>query len=360
MKIFNTLNEKIENLVVNEEKNNKFLHIICYTILGIISLVMSIVNLFFEYNILTISTFTFTVLCIINVAISIIFKRYGIRITRILFGFEFSFLFISFIFIGQPEGFSAIWMCILPTAGLFLYGVKHGSIISLLNFAIIIFAFWTPWGKSLSAYEYSSAFCLRFPFLYISFFAIGFFLENLRELTYSKLLELKQEYYTLSQYDNLTKIYNRHGIYSNFKLLGQPKDLIGKGIFILDIDFFKNVNDTYGHNNGDIVLAGIGDEINKMFKDKGLYCRWGGEEFVVILYNGSKTVEYAENLRKQIESLTFNLSGENVKVTISIGAIIIGERCDTTNLDDFIKEADQCLYKAKETGRNKTINKDIF
>jgi diguanylate cyclase (GGDEF)-like protein len=127
----------------------------------------------------------------------------------------------------------------------------------------------------------------------------------------------------------------------------------------MDIDNFKQVNDTYGHQSGDIVLAQFANIVIKNRRTEDLFGRYGGDEFI-ILPRGEISNEglqvHCERLRKAVESFQFCFEETCVRITISLGFHLAKlESSDTEQmLYDLIRKADQALYLAKERGRNKT------
>ena len=125
-------------------------------------------------------------------------------------------------------------------------------------------------------------------------------------------------------------------------------------LLMVDIDNFKRVNDTYGHQTGDLVLQKLGEASKAILRDVDLIGRIGGEEFAVLLpeTDGEKAKEVAERLREAIahESLILE-KGVPLQFTVSIGVATIVDRA--TNLDTLLARADRALYNAKTTGRNK-------
>jgi diguanylate cyclase (GGDEF)-like protein len=122
----------------------------------------------------------------------------------------------------------------------------------------------------------------------------------------------------------------------------------------IDIDYFKKINDTYGHAVGDTVLKKVSEVIIKNVREGDTVARWGGEEIVVMLL-GANEVDAklkAEEIRKKIEKLRFELN-VNLKVTASIGVASAfgGMLCD-----ELVGRADKALYKAKELGRNRVVS----
>ena len=125
-------------------------------------------------------------------------------------------------------------------------------------------------------------------------------------------------------------------------------------LLMIDIDHFKKVNDTYGHQAGDEVLRQLGGLLISCSRPSDIVSRNGGEEFSLLLKNCSysQALEIAERLRGIVENHRFSLpNGKELKITISLGASTYLET--TQCLEEFIKQADDTLYKAKRTGRNK-------
>jgi two-component system cell cycle response regulator len=127
-------------------------------------------------------------------------------------------------------------------------------------------------------------------------------------------------------------------------------------VLLLDIDFFKAVNDTYGHDAGDDVLREFALRLKKSIRGIDLACRHGGEEFVVVMPETDMTVAamVAERLRRRIASEPFKIDQgrRTVEVTISIGLAALGAEDGTASL---LKRADQALYRAKREGRNRVV-----
>jgi len=124
---------------------------------------------------------------------------------------------------------------------------------------------------------------------------------------------------------------------------------------MLDIDFFKQVNDIYGHQIGDQVLSGFAQRCSQELRQIDLLGRYGGDEFVALLpeteLEGARQV--AERLRTLVSQVTFAASAVPVKITMSVGVAALGE--GVKDLDGLVKAADQALYRAKRSGRNRVI-----
>lgn len=124
-------------------------------------------------------------------------------------------------------------------------------------------------------------------------------------------------------------------------------------LYMMDLDFFKKINDTYGHIGGDCIIEGFGDLLKQSFQGNDLSGRLGGEEFAVFLNaeNQSAAYDRAEQFRKSVEAWHVMFQNHSLNVTVSIG---IAEACQHDNIHDLLNKADKALYQSKETGRNRS------
>ncbi|HLH91767.1 MAG TPA: PleD family two-component system response regulator [Xanthobacteraceae bacterium] len=159
--------------------------------------------------------------------------------------------------------------------------------------------------------------------------------------------------------DPLTGLHNRRYMETHLATLVEQAQARGKAltVLVLDIDFFKAVNDTHGHDAGDDVLREFAVRLKKSIRGIDLACRLGGEEFVVVMPDTDMAVAtmVAERLRRRIAADAFPIArGERkVEVTISIGLAALSGADD--NAANVLKRADQALYKAKRDGRNRVV-----
>ena len=161
----------------------------------------------------------------------------------------------------------------------------------------------------------------------------------------------------MSVLDGLTGLYNRRqfelGLEQEFnRTKRQPADF---SLAILDIDFFKKVNDTYGHQYGDYVLKTVAELMKSSFRKTDLLYRYGGEELVMIMpetgIDGASIP--VQRLRRAVEEYNFDYNGVKAKVTVSIG--LTKNFGEFKSAADLLKSADEALYRAKESGRNRVI-----
>ena len=334
--------------------------IIIPTIFGMIALGMSLLNYITNQKSLMIVTLSFGFVELFIAVRSTFFTRD--QGTYILFYVAILALFLYFILTGGTEGVSIFWLCILPMAGGIVLGNKYNLILSGSVFLALIFFFWTPFGSNLLQCQYVPTFKLRFPFMYLGFFAMGYGCEYIRSAIYQELVKARETYETLSEIDYLTKINNRLFFYQAFE---REKEVICQaekvGFLIADIDDFKQFNDRYGHSLGDQVLVEVAQRLKDHIKERGIICRWGGEEFAAVIYKGDDIIERVEQIRQDIEALNIKKDETCLHVTVSIGLFLVDakevsdEKKQSFNLDVLIDLADQNMYRAKEEGKNKIV-----
>ena len=155
-----------------------------------------------------------------------------------------------------------------------------------------------------------------------------------------------------SQRDKLTELKNRFAFQSDWQR--HYRKILPLSIIMCDIDFFKKVNDTYGHNAGDAVLIHVARILkSKIRNGDGVY-RWGGEEFILALKNATvdKAAAVAEKIRSEVMNSVCNFEGKDIRVTMSFGC---AEVKANFSVEENIEIADARLYRAKKTGRNRVI-----
>ncbi|MGB5855149.1 MAG: diguanylate cyclase [Oceanisphaera sp.] len=171
-------------------------------------------------------------------------------------------------------------------------------------------------------------------------------------------IQLERKLEQLANMDALTHISNRRHFYERGELEFQRAVRYKHALAILmfDIDYFKRVNDTYGHDGGDVVLKQLAKTVQDSLRDLDVFARFGGEEFIALLpeLSAEQAALVAERLRREIAEMPVIMpSGETMNITVSIGFAML--TAQDKQLDAFIKKADLALYQAKEQGRNRVI-----
>lgn len=187
-------------------------------------------------------------------------------------------------------------------------------------------------------------------------FALADRINQLRQER-EQLSHSERRHKELAVTDSLTGLYNRRCFETQIDLEIEGADRLGHKLtlMMLDVDNFKAFNDCYGHQEGDRVLATLGQVMLSCVRDKDVACRYGGEEFTIILPGGqnSTAVEIYERINGELEAHHFGTEGQSAgRVTMSIG---VAEHLPGEPAENLVRRADQALYEAKARGRNQII-----
>ncbi|MBN1274647.1 MAG: diguanylate cyclase [Candidatus Aminicenantes bacterium] len=176
-----------------------------------------------------------------------------------------------------------------------------------------------------------------------------------------KEIHAEEELYKSATTDELTGVTNRHWFMKRTEeeFVFAHKRGLPLSLVMFDIDFFKKVNDTYGHQAGDYVLRKITELINLQKRDEDHLGRYGGEEFILFLKGIPKDNAFSvcERMRKNVEETVFEFQGKSFQITISMGLCSMAGS-EITSLEECIRRADSSLYEAKKTGRNRVVSYD--
>lgn len=229
------------------------------------------------------------------------------------------------------------------------FDIVFGSVLMLLNI------------NELSAFETNilKGVNILYAMICLCAFTIMFVAEIF--VSINKLNEKNDELEFIAEHDALTGLYNRHALWNYFDSLSKKGESFC--VILGDIDDFKKVNDTYGHDCGDLVLKSVAGTILNEVKDGEIAVRWGGEEMLVILL-GSKNecLTRIEGVRKRISELKIVHDNLNVKVSMTFGLVDYSETerseigiHSSTYMDLLISVADKRLYDGKNSGKNKVV-----
>lgn len=329
------------------------LRLLC-AILGTVSLIMGIMNIFTHKHLLMIATLSFALISYVNLADMVWLRKKCDGLNYGLFTVSIVVLFTYFLLTGGTAGFSPIWILILPSCGMMFLGKKRGGIVTSLMYAIVIFLLWFPLGQQLLRFDYTREFCMRFPVVYGSFFVIGYSFEMIRLVTYNAMVRMQKQLVSIAETDALTQIPNRHWFNERLEKYYCGFPTVNQGAMLLfDIDDFKKVNDTYGHRLGDEVLIQVAQVLKTQLRADDMLCRWGGEEFFAYLPNcpEENILLVCERIRERISELVFTAEDKTFHVSVSVGAVKIYKGLPL-NTEVCFNLADAKLYEAKAAGKN--------
>lgn len=232
------------------------------------------------------------------------------------------------------------------------------AIVYLTSFAAnyLVAEFTKPMAHYSASWRRAFAFiniAFSFLFIVISMILIEWDVVHNTKTMASKNNQLDE----MANRDPLTKLFNRRHMNECLQHKLDELQRYGKvfGIIMGDIDNFKSVNDTYGHDMGDEVLVAVAEALNQSIRDQDVVCRWGGEEFLIAI-NGNKaiTVEVAERMRKSVSDLEIDVGNDRIlKITMTFG---VTESITGYSIDKLVSIADDNLYKGKTSGKNKVVS----
>lgn len=238
----------------------------------------------------------------------------------------------------KTERIASVFISEAVAIGIFLYVGSHGAVYAGSQ------------SPQLLSTCFSTLYVVSKSAAIAYFFRLKFSASEEKILKYSRKLE------RLATTDPLTKLQNRRGMINHIEELVSGNQTAGNMLTVAigDIDFFKHINDTYGHDAGDYVLETIAKIMNEFMESKGMVARWGGEEFLFSFenINGDYAFEEMSKLLHLIERYEFSFNGTPIKVTMTFG---LEEYDDNLGVDKVISKADEKLYMGKEQGRNRVI-----
>ncbi len=162
---------------------------------------------------------------------------------------------------------------------------------------------------------------------------------------------------SIQNHDALTKAYNRRAFDAELEKEAAYARRHNEALALImfDLDHFKRINDTYGHQAGDMVLERVSECIRGMMRKEEFFARYGGEEFAILVRNTDeeKVFLFSERIRRAVEKLEITHQGQRIPCTISVGIALLSGGA-SFSLESFIHQADSRLYEAKRKGRNRT------
>lgn len=275
---------------------------------------------------------------------------------------------VSFILLGNSFGFSIYYIALIPISYFMLYSnsVKHHIIIatatSLLSFVLYITCYilsrrFTPIYSNSTLDSISNYIYIANIFVIVialAFFSIIFINEI--EKAYDILCNKNRELDNLANTDPLTGLCNRRTTTDYINQAYNSTDPIKQefSLVMCDIDNFKMINDTKGHEFGDQILIHISTLLKRLTRNHDIVCRWGGEEFLILLNNINKDMAktIAERIRKVIATTPVQCDKEDFFVTMTFG---VASASEAVNYAELFKIADSRMYEGKVTGKNKVV-----
>ncbi len=263
--------------------------------------------------------------------------------SRVFSGVLCVYLLFFVLSIDGLEKTSHIWLVAIPITSYLITGIKWGKrfTIASLIVAVFILLIREHWYVTYSVLNVESVFDVLLPYVWV--WALAHVYETSNANNHKTLLDIATK-------DSLTNLHNRRAFYDVFDKNSQYP----MGLMEIDLDFFKSINDTYGHDAGDYVLKYVAEKLRKQARNQVQVFRIGGEEFAILLpkYDLDRTVNVANELLTDLRNEPIKYQDNDINVTASIGVAVSEEVCD---IDTLMKKADKHLYTAKQTGRNRVV-----
>lgn len=262
-------------------------------------------------------------------------------------------LFVYLVASGGESNTGPLWLYVFPPLVFYLTNLRIGSALlgACLVFTLVVFQF--P-DLPFVMTRYETDFQLRFftTMLFESVFC--FVLETSRLTARSELMRLADTHEQAARTDALTGLPNRRDMqmqlnaeFSRYQRSGHHFSVV-----LIDLDLFKRINDDYGHDAGDTVLQNFADLMSSLCRQSDRPCRWGGEEFLILLPDTSllQALTLTERLRHEVEQHAFMFKSTRLPVTLSAGVCSISQ---SDSINHLLRQADKNLYEAKAAGRNR-------
>jgi len=345
---------KTENL---ENKEFSQSHVVSlFSLVGMsITAVMAVVGLLNKDWSLAISLF---VTSFIFFSGYYVYKKFNnLKLSSAIVLYSLYLLMFYLIYTGGVENTGPLWVFIVAPVSVFIQGLKRG-LLDIAIFVVIISGIMFMPTDIIAHAVYSTEFKLRLLSSFLTVTFLSALYEYSREKSYKQALDLSEKYQKLAHLDPLTQLSNRRdalGVLKREKARRiRTKEPLS--VILCDIDYFKKINDQYGHNAGDAVLVELADIFTKSIREQDCVARWGGEEFLFILPQtiAESANVFAEKIQKKLQNHFVNYKNEKISVRISMG---IEQVKDNQTIDEIINNADKLLYQAKSSGRNQIFPK---
>lgn len=279
--------------------------------------------------------------------------------SRVLYVEVWAHMMLAAVLMGWECGFQMFCFTLIPVVFYSDYRAKDNEksrvtpvIITVLTAAVYLAArYYTFFNE---AYYASNVEGLEI-FIYTSNTIVIFAFIVAYMMTYNNAIAHK-EYLLRSRanHDELTGLHNRYGMrhFMNRITNDSKSEKLDYNIAIIDIDDFKEINDSFGHNAGDYILKSVAGILKNRVDQYTKVCRWGGEEFLVLQFHKgdfNRCFLDMEEIRNQIEQSVFLYDGKQMRITITVG---VADSKRNINIEEVIKEADEHLYEGKKKGKN--------
>ncbi|MDL2288873.1 GGDEF domain-containing protein [Oscillospiraceae bacterium OttesenSCG-928-F05] len=340
-----------DEICIDENARLRTNTILCMFLVSGFYVSMLVFGLIKRETILTVPTFIMSVITVALLILQVRSRAYKVYIAW-SFGVMAIGMSLFLLYDGGAADLSYIWIFIVPLVAIMVVPVRASFVYNAILLGVIYLVVHTPLRDFLKA-DYPPGFGTLFPIALLFVTGCGYLAELVRWKTQAKLKESAKKLESFAFTDPLTGAYNRHALRSHFgEVASAPAHGLSFGV--CDLDFFKKVNDVYGHFAGDKMLCHVVQCMWDVLPADALLYRWGGEEFLIILKTDDRERAQIvlEKVRRKIAEAPLDVDGAQIGMTVSIGAVC-AEAGDL--IQTCIARADKQLYGAKEAGRNRLM-----
>ncbi len=343
---------EVDGLHSAERKRRSFSLLAMSAIAIVVFSVLLITNYQVYSNTLSITLFCGLVAVIINAYIYLQTKQLrgaGIGVALIIL-----ILCSLLVYTGGKDNTALYWIMFYPVVSYTMLGTRIGTTLSIAMLIVSTFFLYNP---ELIQANYGDTEKSRFLSGLMLVITFSFISEYFRDRSHQIITNITFNQKQKANTDTLTGLPNRRFIDTIFipKVQQSSDAFIPLSIVLMDIDKFKNINDTYGHDVGDKALMHIAKLMQHQLRYSDIFARFGGEEFIALLPHASvrQGEQIAEKLRRCLEQHPLHLEdGREIQMTSSFG---VAEIKNVNSFDLTIKAADEALYQAKNQGRNRVV-----
>ena len=278
------------------------------------------------------------------------------RVCSLVIVFGMMVLALFLLCTGGNNNSGPLWFYVMPSLVFYVLGLGRGALTVSLLLLFAASILYVP-GNPLLMTTYPEEFVHRFLASLVSVSIIAWVYEFTREDGQKELIRLSERLDTLARRDELTGLANRRDMQERLQreIARHERNLHPFAILMMDIDRFKQVNDTYGHECGDAMLQLVADRLTANLQKRDTVSRWGGEEMLILLPETplAQAHKIAERLRELLAATRLECKDGVVQVSASFG---VAEYSPALTVSQLINEADGYLYQAKASGRNRVCS----
>ncbi len=268
------------------------------------------------------------------------------------FSFQAGVLAAFLVVYGGIEG-SGVYFSFPLALVMVMLGFTHLKMGVVISLALVSVVAWGLYGDIPGSYAYADTHRSRILIALSAACMMSLIAEWMRNKSYEAIFQAAERLNVDASHDSLTGLLNRRGFEEQIERMNEADFPAVLGV--VDIDYFKKINDEYGHDAGDQALRFLGDYLRRSVKGRDLMCRWGGEEFIVLFPHLSfhSGVLVLDQIRDEIHSRDVVHGDRVFQITFSAGVVELESKSE---FQEGLKLADQRLYHAKKSGRNRVVS----